>query len=371
MVRPTINPFRYGKLVEKADFCTRPEVRTLRQYLRAGQNVVLYGERRIGKTSLVAEAVRGMKGFRSLFIDIYEVQSVHSFCQRITSAVTRKGNQKLTQKFLQAIASLRPTLTLNTEGTPVVSLDAQALKTPTGLEPIVDFLCTKYSAPDTVVIFDEFQSILNLPDSREVQAILRGKIQQQAGPFVFLGSIHQEMRLLFTAQDSPFKDSAVLMEIGYLPWETFQPFLAKRFSDTGYTVADDVWPEILSVTRGHPNETQKLCSALWMAHMDTRKITVDNLQDGYELIFAMQRAQFERDWGSLTDIQQRVLRTIARVGGERLTGSDFLEASRVTHGPTVRRALVRLNDLEILLESDGEQRFSDPFFRLWLLAKGY
>ncbi|MBC2594339.1 ATP-binding protein [Ruficoccus amylovorans] len=344
---------------------------TLRHYLEAGQNVVLYGERRIGKTSLVSEAVRGLKGFRSLFIDIYEVQSLHSLCQRIASAVSRKGNQKLLQAFIQSITSLRPTLTLNTEGAPVIGLDAQAVKTPSGLEPILDFLCSDYSSPETVVVFDEFQSILNLPDSREVQAIMRGKIQQQSGAFVFLGSIRQEMRLLFTDYESPFKDSAVLMEVGYLPWDKFQRFLEKKFAESDFTVDEAVWPVIFDITRGHPNETQKLCSALWMGNMDTHRVTLDNLREGYELIFAMQRAQFERDWASLTGIQQRVLRTVARVGGKQLTGKDFLRASDVAHGPTVLRALDRLNDLEILIERDGEQCFTDPFFRLWLLEKGY
>ncbi len=371
MARNPVNPFRYGKLVQKKDFCARPEVKMLREYLRSGQNVVLYGERRIGKTSLVEEAVRGLKGFRSLFVDIYEVQSLHSLSQRIASAVARKGNLSLAQRFIKSVSVLRPTLTLNQDGAPVIGFDAQALTGPTDLEPLVDFLCTDFSTEKCVVVFDEFQSILNLPNSREVQAILRSKVQQQAGAFVFLGSIRQEMRLLFTDHESPFKDSAVLMEVGYLPWEKFQRFLAKKFTDTGYTVDEAVWPEIFAITRGHPNETQKLCSALWMANLDTRTVTLDTLREGYELIFAMQRAQFERDWGSLTDKQQRTLRTVARIGGEHVTAADFLQTAGITHAPTVRRCVDRLNEVDILLDRDGEQCFTDPFFRLWLLEKGY
>ncbi|QYY36173.1 hypothetical protein [Ruficoccus sp. ZRK36] len=371
MGRSTVNPFRYGKLVQKKDFCARPEVRMLREYLRSGQNVVLYGERRIGKTSLVEEAVRGLKGYRSLFIDIYEVQSLHSLSQRIASAVARRGNMTLVQRFIKAVSSLRPTLTLNQDGAPVIGLDAQALTGPTDLEPLVDFLCTDFSSEKCVVVFDEFQSVLNLPDSREVQAILRSKIQQQAGAFVFLGSIRQEMRLLFTGHDSPFKDSAVLMEIGYLPWESFQVFLNKRFAETGYKVDEAVWPEIFSVTKGHPNETQKLCSALWMAHLDSKSITLESLREGYELIFSMQRAQFERDWGALTGKQQQVLRAVAEIGGAHVTSAQFLRTSGITHAPTVRRCVDRLNDLDILIARDSEQCFTDPFFRLWLLDRGY
>jgi hypothetical protein len=85
----------------------------------------------------------------------------------------------------------------------------------------------------------------------------------------------------------------------------------------------------------------------------------------------MQRAQFERDWVSLTGKQQSVLRTVAQRGGRHVTAADFLQTSGITHAPTVRRCIDRLNDLDILLDADGEQVFTDPFFRLWLLDKGY
>ena len=58
-----MNPFKYGETVNGENFCRRPELsRTLRGYVEAGQNVVIQGERRMGKTSLVLETVRGMKG---------------------------------------------------------------------------------------------------------------------------------------------------------------------------------------------------------------------------------------------------------------------------------------------------------------------
>jgi len=371
MPKEPINPFRYGKLVQSGNFCSRPEITTLRRHIRAGQNVVLYGERRIGKTSLVRESIRGLRSHQDLLVDIFEVQSIHALSQRIASAIVKAGNQTLLQKFVQAIGSVRPTLTFNQEGAPVIGLDAKKLRTPTQLEPLLDFLCTHYSSPKKVVVFDEFQAILNLPETREIQAIFRSKIQQQKGSFVFLGSIRHEMHLLFTGQDSPFKDSAVLMEVGYLPWDKFRAFLAKKFEHTDYHVNADVWPEIYAITQGHPNETQKLCSALWMAHLAKRRVTSSGIKAGCELIFAMQKSQFERDWASLTDIQQRVLRGVALIGGQNLTSRTFLETSNITHAPTVKRALQKLLGTEILIEGDGEHRFSDPFFRLWLLDVGY
>ena len=63
-------PFRYGCVVDGEYFCPRPELeRQLRNYAESGQNLVIQGERRMGKTSLVKKAISGMKGERLLYID--------------------------------------------------------------------------------------------------------------------------------------------------------------------------------------------------------------------------------------------------------------------------------------------------------------
>ena len=53
-----MNPFKYGETVDGENFCRRPELaRILKGYVESGQNVVMQGERRMGKTSLVLETV--------------------------------------------------------------------------------------------------------------------------------------------------------------------------------------------------------------------------------------------------------------------------------------------------------------------------
>ena len=53
-----MSPFKYGCIVENEYFCPRIKLeRQLQQYARDGQNLVIQGERRIGKTSLVKHAI--------------------------------------------------------------------------------------------------------------------------------------------------------------------------------------------------------------------------------------------------------------------------------------------------------------------------
>lgn len=47
-------PFEYGCVVKGDFFCPRPDIEsTLKRYMELGQNVVVVGERRMGKTSLI------------------------------------------------------------------------------------------------------------------------------------------------------------------------------------------------------------------------------------------------------------------------------------------------------------------------------
>jgi hypothetical protein len=72
----------------------------------------------------------------------------------------------------------------------------------------------------------------------------------------------------------------------------------------------------------------------------------------------------------LTNIQLKVLAAIAREGGKQVFSAAFMKPSGFTNPSTVRRAVNRLLQLNILFESSGEYRFVNPFFRAWIISRG-
>ena len=59
-----MNPFKYGQIVKESDFCQRPNLtKKLTNNIKRSQNVYIQGERRIGKSSLICEAVRKLKKY--------------------------------------------------------------------------------------------------------------------------------------------------------------------------------------------------------------------------------------------------------------------------------------------------------------------
>ncbi|MBW2584976.1 MAG: hypothetical protein JRE36_15765, partial [Deltaproteobacteria bacterium] len=76
-----MNPFKYGSIVLGNDFCGRKDLlKQIAAHMEASQNLVVIGERRIGKSSLVYEAVRKLKGTDILYMDLLGIKSVDALC---------------------------------------------------------------------------------------------------------------------------------------------------------------------------------------------------------------------------------------------------------------------------------------------------
>ena len=145
-------PFRYGCVVDGEYFCPRPELeRQLRQYAESGQNLVIQGERRMGKTSLVKKAISGMKGERLLYIDLYGIRTLSDFCRRVMAGVggvTEK--MAFLKKALSLAYRLRPGLTIDSNtGAPTITVDARAAAEPDSPERVLQ-VEDPVLAPDSV-----------------------------------------------------------------------------------------------------------------------------------------------------------------------------------------------------------------------------
>ena len=118
------NPFKYGCVVSGDSFCERPELTTkLAGFVRSGQNVVIQGERRMGKTSLVRETIGRMKGVRLVYVDLLGVCDIGDLCGRIAEALAETDRTlPFYRKLGRMLAKLRPTVSVDPDsGMPVFS----------------------------------------------------------------------------------------------------------------------------------------------------------------------------------------------------------------------------------------------------------
>ena len=364
------NPFKYGCVVSGGWYCARPFLeKELARLVRGGQNVVIHGERRMGKTSLLHEAVRGMKGWRLLYIDLLNIRTVPDFCKRVLSGVRDfHGRAPLFEKALRLLPRLRPVVNYD----PVTrslgySFDVKAASDPTAVEEIVDMLAAQARKRRVVVAFDEFQDVLNLPDSQTVLALLRGKIQFQSDvPYVFTGSARNRMMELFDDPDSAFYKSAITLCVGEIERPSFVGFLTGRFAAGGRKVDAGTVEKVLDAVADIPGDAQELCEALWDVSAARGRIDESDLPKAMEIVYAREGDKFDSFCADLSPVQFKMLVALAVRGGRNVQSSEFLSAAGIGNAASARKALKRLVELRHIYRYRDEWRFNGNFFRAWL-----
>ena len=90
------------------------------------------------------------------------------------------------------------------------------------------------------------------------------------------------------------------------------------------------------------------------------------LKSALDLTIRAEQDEFERVLDNLTLLQVRALKTVARQGGQSVTGTAFLEASGIRNPTSVTKALARCVKLKMLSKEKDAYFFANPFFREWL-----
>jgi len=197
---------------------------------------------------------------------------------------------------------------------------------------------------------------------------MRGKIQFQPDtPYIFLGSVRNQMSEMFSNSRSPFYKSAALFDIGRIDDKDFTAFLIKRFKAGKRTVTPQVVTRILALADRVSGDVQELCDALWASTDNGATLAESDLPKALELVFARESKAYTPIVSRLTTIQMRVLRGIAQFGGEQTLSGDFLRRVGVPNAGSVRKSILRMVELDILYAYDGAYKFTNPFFCAWLL----
>ncbi len=365
-----MNPFKYGQIVSGEDFCPRPNLeKQVKHFIQAGQNILIQGERRVGKSSLVYETVNNLKKKKLLYIDFLEIKTTDTLCKRIVkSIVSLEHKSGFLEKFFKSIAYLRPVFSIDPiTNQPMISLSQDIQLHPDSLEDILDLIPGINKGNSVVIVFDEFQDILNVKESAEILAVMRGKIQFHSKiPYIFMGSIRNRMYDIFNNAASPFFKSAIGLEISGLEEAVFTEYLQNKFLSGKRTISDDLIHTIFKIADYITGDVQQLCNAIWEISSYKEKIQEHNIGDALKLIFARESKGYESILVTLTGLQIKCLVGLAAMGGDAPLSSAFLKGVGGVLPATVKKSLSRLEQLKIIYRKDRVYKFVNPFFGTWL-----
>lgn len=215
-----------------------------------------------------------------IYIDLLEIKTTDDLCRRMLKAIISVENQagKL-EKLVKSLSRLRPTISL-------------------------DLIYDMNKQRPVIVVFDEFQDVLNLPDSSQVLALLRSKIQLQGEiAYVFSGSVRNDMRDIFLNADSPFFKSATTLDVHALQEDEFIAFLKAKFRKGKRKISNETLNQIIFIGDTVPGDIQELRGALWDTSSQGESISESHFQKAFELIFSREashhcRQNFWKEWES-------------------------------------------------------------------------
>ena len=367
------NPFRYGMVVEGENYCDRPELsRQFVKLVSSGQNLVIQGERRMGKTSFVCETVKSMKGCRLLYVDLFCVKTIPEFCRRVVEAVSRlDASDSFLRKVARIIGNLRPVLSVDRDtGAPMLTIDARAVSGMASVEEVMSLVESHSRSGKLCVVFDEFQDVSDIPESDVLLARLRAMIQFQGKtPFVFLGSVRNKMNAVFDSPKSPFFKSAMSFSVDAINEADFMRFIIARFRSVGRTLDEDMAMRIIRLVDNVSGDVQELCETIWLATAIGCRISETDVQVGLNTVFAREMKAFAALLSGLTSVQMSVLRGLADPSRPKLFSGEFLSLNGIKNVGSVTRAVKRLEEKEIVYDLNGSWRFTNPFFREWLCRR--
>jgi hypothetical protein len=351
-----MNPFYLIPHTPKAYFCDRAqETEDMVRFLDNGSNITLISPRRYGKTGLIYHVFDCLKERKQkvelFYADIYATSSSDDFISVLAEAVSKElKKDALIKSFFQKLGSIRPVFTQDPlSGEPKLSFtlqtDAQRRYT---LKALLEFL--EHRSTKVVVAIDEFQQIRSY-EGLSMEALLRTHIQPLTNvQFIFSGSKKHTMAEMFTAENSPFYESAALYTLEKIDREVYAGFISEQFAAQKKTITPEAIDFILDWTRCHTFYTQTLCNRVFSAAK--KEVSLVDALIAADAILKENEGGFLERRALLTAKQWKFLVAVAKEGEVREpTGAAFLHKYGLGAPSTAARLLNALTEKEMLLET--------------------
>lgn len=326
--------------------------------IQARRNLLVYGPRRLGKTTLLRRVADDLQEPTFLFIDCLFVSDEGELSSAMLRALRGTGIAK-GRRFLawckEAARGLEVAIEIRDDA--VVPILRRGQAAPRPLEDTLVFLTriAESAARGVVLVLDEFQTVMQA-DQKTV-AKLRSHAQEQSHVSYVIAGSQPGVLLALTRHQNPFWRQLVEIHIGPIAVEEA---LAGVEKITHVRVPPDARERIEETVGGNTQRLVEILEAAWVQFGRFERSAID---EAIAMLLDRHRNAFERLIGESTPYQRRVLIALARDRPEHLVGTAFIEANQLKSASHVQRALGSHKNNEIL---DETGRFLDPLFETWI-----
>jgi len=367
------NPFTYGGRVTRETFCNRQEeIKELLSDILARQHVILFSQRRFGKTSLVwrvlSEARK--KGVIPVYVDLYPVSSLAEFIELYARAIAEalSGYEKAMKLLKGLFSRLYLSMGLDAMGNPQWNVGVDRNRESESLDEVLMTFeaYLKRTKKAGVVVFDEFQQISET-NGNKMEARLRSAIQtHEHVSYIFVGSRKHLMQDIFSNPNRPFYRSGKIFPLGKIRPDDFASFLRERFGSARFSISNKAINAILEATETHPYYTQYLCHILYDIAEENR-VREEDIPRALDLLISREATAFMNTWDLLTLRQRQALVSLTETkSGESPFRQEALQRFGMSQPAVMMRALNSLLEKDLVDKENGTYQIIDVFFKRWI-----
>jgi hypothetical protein len=380
-IPPERNPFIPGVLAEGAHFADREaEVRRIREAYRApGSRLVVYGERRMGKTSALhraAEAER--RAGTAVAIATFATASGPADAARQLLLAVREEVGRDWRTALEAMVGrlqggieLRPSPVAGAP--PVVRITFGLREEGPHSELIVEALEAIHaqvagSGRHLALVLDEFQRIHEWGGEDAEWALKSALETHRSLSYVLAGSKRHLIEAMITRKGRALWKQVDALAFGPIPVDEFAEWIQQQATRTGVALSLDAADEIVRLAGPRTRDIVQLAREVWFEGVRSPAVGPRDVARALDQWVAVQGALYAAIWRERSPTEQRVLRALAVEPGLALTSADALQRYGLGPKSTVQAAATRLVDEEYLVTPEsGGYAFDDPFFHRWLV----
>lgn len=372
------NPFRIGVLAEAEHFADREdEVARVEKVLREpGARLVLYGDRRLGKSSVLLTATRSVleSGGRAAMVSFATASSESEAAQRVLNAVRPVIGRGWRDWLFNVAQSLAVSLEITPGAAGEGSVRLRFDHTPGGAErhllpDVLDVIQGRMAAQETTLGLgiDEFQRIHEWGGENAEWALREAIQRHDRIAYVFAGSSRGLIEAMVSRKGRALWKQADVLPLGPIESDLLARWIWSRAEETGAPMTRAAAERVVHLTYPRTRDVIQLARRAWPGPREG--IGVAEVDAAFEQSVEEQAALFERIWRSLNPVDQNVLRVFAAAAPDEhvaIMSAQTLQSFKLGAKSTVMSAIERLMGQELLASDDGRYVYDDPYFRRWV-----
>ena len=371
------NPFRYGSRVSGGAFFDRERImRDMLGVIDGGNNIVLYGPRRYGKSSLMGEVMSRLraKGWVCAEVNLMDVASLEDFVAQYARALYREASPVVGT--LRHVAGLfrrvSPKIGIDADGKPELKFEISSRKAGVAaLRDVLELPAKICPAGKTLIVLDEFQEVESLGLGAQFERTMRSVIQNQPDiSYVFLGSKTHMLERMFSSPSRPFYNSAQKFMLSRPPVEESRQFVVERFRSVGVTMPEALAEKVVALSGNVPYYVQAVSSWVYnaIAGGSARTVRAADVEEAFQSLYATETILMENVFSSHPESQRLLMRALAKEPTARFD-SDYRDRHSLSSTSTVNTALRRLLKESAVEVQNGVYSLSDPLLSYHLAVR--